>query len=446
MTRTRNGSPLGTKTYEGDVDATIFRRVLLEIVQDFHAVEDIVTGEHSPTVPPVVATMNHDGTAGRGSLLGIPIVNQSINVRVGLSTADQLTFGSVVYLLAAPVFVASGETFFAVEVDAGVDTGLTLEVYDSAGALASEMPLSRHDDGTHRCWQGIVTTGAVYTFAIRCRIDGFWNLVGWRIFAPRLTELAGAPLFGQDGNLLMPVPTAPAGECMNIETIHDQMIGDNYALAGWVVNKLNRNIAALWEALTGAPIDGHASVTNGDSASTDPVTSRFIAHTRAGTDLVSEPLVDFPVLCEAWGAVRKSTGAPMVNDLSPPTVGLTTWFAPFPVDTSSSRGRIMGVYIPDFPNGAFTTLKMHVLCISEAAKGVPTNWQVRGSTSVASTPFVALTQLGSTKFYVATTAAVDFTPDAINQLSLEMQQSPASGFVFGELQVLGWCWSYEGTT
>lgn len=442
MTRTRNAGFVGAQIYEGDIDAIVYKRVLRELAHDLHAIEDIATGAHSPSVPPVVLTMNHSGIL-RGSLLGMPLLNQTIHRRIIMPAPDRAVYGGSIYLLAAPVFVSPGENAISVVVDAPGAPDMTLEVYDNAGVLQNELALTRdEDDQAQSCMTFLPArvAGEEYYFVIRCTLaEGSWTLIGWRIFVQRLRLAGGASdLPGQDGSTLMPVPVAGVGQSINLEVLHDEYFQDNYALAGKIPNIINRNINAIWEALTGAAIRGHGATTNTDSSATNPTTSRFIAKTRAGAELASEPTIAFPLFSEALGAVRATdTSDPVVNDETPPTEGLTRWFAPFPRELAASTGRKISVRVPDFVASPDSSMKGVILVATDPAKWSG-DWEAQVKIDgVSADAWTSFTQIGATNFYKATMSIDDFTPDAVNEFSLQTRNL-AGAFTFGELLVVGW--------
>lgn len=440
MTRTRNSFFVGAQIYEGDIDAIVYRRVLRELAHDFNAIEDIVTGAHAGGSP--IDTMNHNGDAYRGSLLGMSLVNQTINRRIAMTAPDRAQYGGSLYLLAAPAFVPPGEACLRVDVDAPGAPTMTLEIFDDAGVQVQELAFTRdEDDQSQTCVTFLPATGVEFYFVVRCTLDeGSWSLLGWHISVPRIRLNGGASdLPAQDGSVLMPVPVAGVGQSLNIEVLHDEYFQNNYALPGKLPNIINRNINALWEALTGASIRGHAATTNNDSSATNPTTSRFIAKTRAGAELASEPTVAFPLFSEALGAVRAVNCQPVVSDETPPTEGLTRWFAPFPRDVDASTGRKLRVRVPDFIASPDSSMKGVILVANDPLKAAWSgDWEGQVKIDgVSADAWTAFTQLGTTNLYKATMSIDDFSPDAVNEFSLQTRNA-VSSFAFGELQVVGW--------
>lgn len=448
MTRTRSGSLGGVSPTDADVDQEIFTRCLLTVVQDLNMVYDQVTGANTPSSPPVVPTLKHDGTPQGGSLLALPIANVVLSQILAFNSADVAAFGSDVYLACFPVFVCAGESAFRLEIDnPDPDLLLTCEIYDTTGALVSTPAFDLRDTfNTGLCWRALPTfpsSSALFYLAVRMTLPAFLSpFVGslrmWPTTAGAGADRGDLDAQSSDGNP-QPVPAAAAGNALQFETIHDQMLVNNYATAGWILNTLNRNINALWEALTGAPIDGNSTVTNADSATTNPATSRFLAHTQAGTDIALEPQIDFPVFCEPVGAVRGNCNF-VVENADPPATGLTTWFAPYPRAVSSTNCVVWRnrVYMPDFPNGGTNNLKVTLL-FACSGKGTPGNWSARINAIVAgsATGYVAVTRLGTTNFYFATFSNVPFTADASELFQVEMKTSSVS-FTFEEIAFLGW--------
>ncbi len=436
MTRTRNSPPVGLQVYEADVDAIAFKRALLDLAQDFHGVFDIIMADHLPASAPAVLTMNHDGTPGRGSLLGIPIVNQVINAEIVMPTGT--TYEGGMYLLAAPVRLPEGEHSLTVEVDAKGAPPLFLKIWDDAGDLVAEWRMMEDANGTWRVWPQFVTAPARYFFTVRTYGTRSYTLGGWRVFMDR-RQRPTPSLPSQDGSTVYPVPIAASGDSLAVSKFHDEYFEDDYAVAAKIVSDLNRSINVLEEALTGGPIEGHDEVTNADSDDVNPTTSRFIAHTQAGTDLAAEEAIDFPLWTEAFGCVHAG-GMPSVDDASPPTEGFKTWFAPFPRDVNDSIGRKATIYFPDMPDGASSDLTVDVMFAQDLGVGDPSDWECQVETEIESSAWVVPTRVGSTIFWEVSFSGLDFDPDTHQEITLRMRKTGA--IIFGEIAVMGWAWNF----
>lgn len=459
MTRTRNGTFSGLSIFDGDIDAPMFGRALKEIDQDLNTVYDRITGDNSPGSAPVIQVMDHSGVANSGSLLGIPLINYVAPFSawsLGMPAADTATYGGDFYVIACPIFVPAGETTYALEVISAEesDFGFFVSIYDTTGALITEEAQMSYDEtiSSYVAYPQFVTTGALYYLFVRARVDDTTSNLSFRgclMYPSRPLTPTTQPVFqegaaqgGTDNPIPVPsataysayggAPTAVAAGSIAFETIHDAMFTDDYAIAGWIPTTLNLNIDAVYEALLGAPVDGNATVTNADSGSTDPATSRFIAHTQAGFG--NEPKVDYPVMAEPVGCCL-TTGDFMTDNTVPPVVGLLTRYAPFPRAVTESVGHALRLMMPDFQAA---DLRFSFLFVQAPGKGTPTNWQVRvkNVTSGVSSSLVSLTQLGTTPFYVATVTNADLTADAL--ASYEMRMKSGGAFAFGEIAFLGW--------
>lgn len=446
MTRTRNATFSGTGKYDAITDTPSYTRVLKEIVQDLHLVYDVATGENGIAA---ADTMNHDGTALGGALLNRPLFDQTINVRMSPSDTDMLTIGTgSVTILAAPVLIPAGQHAYRFEVDTDASApSMEIVIYDTAGAVESRLDMAFLPGGSfHHATALFPTAGVIRYITLKCPFSaGAWELYGWRAVAPAFNESQPSIQPTEIGNTL-PVAAAATGVAIPVETFNDEIFLDNYPVPGWIPVNLNRAINALWEATTGAPVPGNVAITNVDESagvpdSTNPTTSKFLCHGRAG--LAAEPLVDWPMLTEAFGAVKG--GGAVVNG-TPATLGLTEWHAPFPVDVAASIGREAAVYFPDFPAGGVSGLKVQLLvCHAKGKVAWSVDWRGKVSASGGASAMKAFTQLGTTEYYVANFTfadGLDFTPDAVNDIQLSTQKV-AGAFLFEEFAVLGWCWYFD---
>lgn len=460
MTRTRNATFHGTTGPEADVDAKDYARVPLEAQQDFNRLYDLVTGENGVSSSD---TIIHNGESGRGSLLGFPLHAQTLErtLRLWVPAASDpativSTYGGDVVIGARPLFIPQGEYSqkFAMRFSQ-LANPLVWRILDSGGAVVDEGDMAPDDSGEGELYT--VTFGSSqfaapgrYYLEISTDIDNASNnsiMRRVKIWPGRFN-----PNYSPDttflfngGNSPFPVPVAGAGVPVDVETIHDEMLVAQYAHAGWLLSKFNRNLNAFWEYVRGVPVPGNAALANADTSDTNPTTSRFWANTRAG--FASEPLIEVPIFGEFIGAFRKSNGASVVDSAHPPTEGMLDYFAPYPVDLAASTGHKMTCYLPDFRTST-SDFKVAPLFVNENGKGTPTNWECRVLTPAGGSAWVNLTQLGSTRYYVPDNAdgavlnalpAVPFTPDDENEIALQMRNlAGGAAYTHGEIALVGW--------
>lgn len=454
MTRTRNSAFVGTVPQDADVDVAMWKRVFLEIVQTWHYLFDAVTGQNFPGSAPVISTVNHGGTYGRGSNLGIQLMNQAMQeVSLAPNLTDWTTgsFSLDVLLACVPVDVQVGDETFDVGItsDTEFHVDLTVHVKTSAWSTEYSAAMFRDEDRPGYARASVTaTTSGLHYILIRATFkdyDARLAFSGINIGVRRVGGSGQVSVKGSAGNVI-PITTPGAGIPLAIETIHDEMVADDYAFAGHLVTKLSRQLNGFEEYLTGFPAAGNESLTQADSTTFDPTTSRFKANGQKGYG-TTEPGVQFPVFAEALGCIAwTSTGAnadAMVNTANPPTIGLTQWHAPYPRDASGATvsASAFNCIMPDFPDGASSTLAFEVIFFGINGKGDPTKWQCRISSTAGASAWTNITNIAGTDFYKCTISAVDFLPDnsGVNTFILQMKKNTAPlTYAFGEILVLGW--------
>lgn len=449
MTRTRNASFGGMAPPDADVDVPTFRTRFLELVQDVHFLIDKMTGANGISS---TAVCNHNGELGRGAPLRRVPIAQSLQTQgwdsgglssvgtpiLGMDEADVATYGGRLIILAVPFVVVEGEELYTVEVRIDDrDDDLTFELYDSSMALDQTIEAARNGSVFAAPIQ--TPTPGDYFLVVRARVDdaSAGRMRDWCVYPPQV-RLAAAPQPVSDGANYFPVGTATAELP---ETIHDEMVVDNYPVAGWLITTLSRNINWLLEAARGAPLQGNGALNLADSAALNPATSAFWAHSQDGTTFASEAEVEYVLFGEALGAVQgtalDASGVTEVVD-SGMTQGLLDWAPLIPTFGGTTRrtGHKRACYVPNFQAGT-SRLKARCLMANSNGKGTPTAWDFRVTTAAGSSAAVAFTQLGTSQFYVSEVVAIPFSPDAINVFELELARS-AGVTTMGEIQVVGW--------
>src|SRR5687767_10002253 len=101
MARVKNSSFQGATTFDTEVHAPSFTRVLKTAQGDAALIYDKVTGRNSEA-----NTINREGDAGRGAKLRIPLVNQCVNANLAW-TASLLQTNIAVVM--CPIFIPTGQ-------------------------------------------------------------------------------------------------------------------------------------------------------------------------------------------------------------------------------------------------------------------------------------------------------------------------------------------------
>jgi hypothetical protein len=450
MTRSRNSAFVGSSVLDVDLDAPMYTRTLMNAALDYHLLYDATTGENAIVSP----LMTHNG-AGLGSPLGLSIVSQAINKRLGFSVVDIDTYNQDnIIMWAAMIRIPGGETRnISVMLDLDrVDGSQTFwaELFDDTATLLEQCSITgpfQTLDGP-LMHQGILPAsgnGVWRMLLIRTNIPA--DTPGWCQLRNVYVGPQVYPMAASDGRVpggvnAYPVPVAGVGESVRTVPIHDSVIDQNgRAINGWVLTKMNQNLTAFHEFLTGAPVPGNATLSNTDNATTRPTTPRFSSRTQRV--FTAEPLVPFPLMCEGLGAIGWDGTAlqPIIN--SGATEGSTTWFAPYPTATGTTQGQQICIYGPDLPSSSGTGNLVCKVLVCETGALKLTSWQCRiNNPAVGASAWFSPAYLGSSMFAVITITDVPFTRDDNNTLTLQSQKT-AGSFGFGQFFVLGWTFAFD---
>jgi hypothetical protein len=427
---------------DGDVDAPTWRSRFLTLAQDANLVYDKMTGENGISS---IDTCIHNGELGRGAPLRRTKAGQvldRVNTNgVAIPEADQDQYGGEMCFVAVPFRVPQGETVYVVEVDYRVEIApMRFRTYDSAFALVQDITVAAPQE-TQSNEQAFVAvmqfpapgryylivtadTGATTSAALR----------SWRAYPPGNLDASDSIIESDTANPF-PVGT-PTTELF--ETIHNEMIVDNYPIASWLIGTMSRNLNWLIEAATGMWPRGNASLQLADSGTTNPATAAFWAHSRAVWP--SEPEVELPLFCEALGGIRAtaidSSGvSEPVNDTL--TRGLVSFSPLIPTYGGTTRrtGYRRLCYVPDFQT-ASPRLKAVVLMANSDGKGTPTAWDARVTTGAGSSAAAAFVRLGTSDFYAAELTAIPFLADQLNTFDFEFARA-AGATTHGEIMICG---------
>jgi len=461
MARVKNSAFVGATPSDVDVDAPTWMRVIKNAIGDLALVYDMVTGLNAEA-----NTMTHGG-AGRGARLGFPWVNQTFGGRgdrlgqwgidLAYTMAPDASSGKVdggvgtdTIIFGVPVFIPPGETDMTIVVTGhGLDVwpwrvkllkesdGSTLleaglvRSIDESGAF-ERLSLSTNDNGTdgtgmlclmlvfadtssQQLVSGTMEGGQVRAFSLfagptRIRGDHGTSVFTSTIDAPAITT--GSPFHWRDFDATLFAERLP---------IHSYLTGG-----------ASRNLNALIEYIRGWPVGGNPTYALIDSGATNPVTSRFLAHTLS--TLATEPAIAMPLMAQAFGAAQED--GKMAVDSVIPTAGLLDWYGYMPIATASSRFAEWLMRVPDFDT-ASSKLKSCTLAVSDVmAQGV--NWSSSWNAGSAT----AFAQVSTSKLMTSKHTALAFTADDENNMILKFEKSAAKT-TDDEVMVLGSCLYFE---
>lgn len=444
MTRTRAAALTGVEPQNADVDTPVFASVLSRINQELNRVYDVVTGENGISA---AQTMTHEGGA-TGAPLRRVIAAQVMPVstsytgsgRILVASADVADYGGDTYVILVPLLVTRGQTSIDLLMSLDIDDAkrIDVDVYDATGVLVQSTPASAYGQPpTTVTARLVLLSPGRYFFGVRWRVtdDTGARLLSWCLAPP---ERADGYIGGGVRGLGSPFPVGNgAAPSALYETIHDEMLTPQSAIAGWLVTALSRNASWLTEYLTGAAVPGNAATRQADSGPVNPVTSRFAAHTRAG--FAAEPEVQLPVLTASLGLVGYGV---IVGSLCAPISangfrGVVDWgpIVALAPSTAFATAWSTTCYLPDFPTSP-SKLKAQFLFCNDNGKGTPTLWSARVTTSAGTSTTVAFSRVGTTRMYTAECVAIPFIADARNAISFEVSRSVV-GTVHGECMLVG---------
>ena len=444
MARIKNATFQGAVPRSVVADASIRQDWLANVAGDVAKVSDLATGENSET--PITHTGNGDGCP-----LRLPLAAQHLD-------RSLIIYGSSIaeddfYVLAVPIFVGAGEAnIYRLDVDMRTLAGaiVTLEVRDSTGATVSgptpgeaidtddDLPgASRVSRAQRFRWDfQVVSSGVFYLLVKRpCYFidaDPDARLVSWTLDHVRPTAGEDNGITAGNGGTAVSDPYE-AHATFTPSTDHDtydEEVAIDGPLSAYVLTRINRQLNTLWEYITGAVIPGNA--TYQCSTTWDNNRSSFTA----------EGLLDFPVAVVALGACHGDTGKPAVGDYtdSTPSDGLIGWTT-HPLSESATNDNVTSllVTLPSFRTSS-SDLKCMVLVHAPNGAASAADWRFRvnNGTTASSSSAVALVQVGTSNFLVATITGVPFSASADNLLNIQIAHN-AAGAGVDQLDILGAC-------
>lgn len=452
MARVKNASFVGATPFDVDVDALTLGRVLQNAVGDTALVYDKLTGENAEALP-----VNHTGP-GRGCVLGVPLWNQYIGRSINYVATGTAKGGipGLIYLIAHPFYLPRGESSLTVRLvtEGGnlaalrpsVRVTSTTGVTRQAAAMEVEdgeafARLSGMTEGLNLVFVEVNTQGSALTDLL---------LLSWHGYFDRIRQ-TGSAVRAPTGSTAVGVTTPSATQAVAFTDMDTSWFSSGAAFDGFLTSHLDRNLNGLAEFGSGWPAGGNVSYTHVDHDGaglpdpTNPARSRFHAHTR--TLLANEAEIDFPVWCEALGAMGTDGVAVAAVGATAPTVGMLQWFAPYPTTNALAPITRTLIRYPDFQSTS-SRLKACILAGTNEPGNV-TSWTGTITTSgsvgaVFGTPFDTQTSTG-TPLSVATPTAIPFTGDGITLTSLQTSKGAALSGTYEEIFLLGVCLYFEGT-
>lgn len=471
MARLKNSTFTGTVVPDGDVDAPTFTRVMREAQSDLALIYDKLTGLNAETV-----LIDHQGDvkadALRGCPLGIPIANQFVGA--DLSYENPTDVGGAkdgatgdTFIIAVPFFQPTAEASFTVRLTVGMSglapasAGHAL-VYSTAGAIVEEQPIVVSDD--ENAGDVVLTSDLTVTAGLRFLLVALdtdrrvltpdFELDWWTLAPHRLRSGPGMGVRRKTTDDVG-VTTPAANEALAWRDIDASLCADLMPLSAYLVAGANRNANGLYEYLTGHPAGDDASYTHVDhdgAAAPDdvnPARPRFHGGQRELAGYPAAPLFEFPVHCEAFGALQ-TNGLVVVDAYSSATqAGMTGWQPIIPSRKTKTTVHQAFVTTPDFPAGASSNLKWAVFaCFTEdpsnGSGNGPGAWTAYIDTGTGAEGSSVFARMGTTAFAYASGSALDFAPDATQAVQLKIEKTGAAAkATIREIQVLGWCLYYD---
>jgi hypothetical protein len=442
MARIKNTGFVGAAPRTVVADASITEDWLRNAVGDTALVSDKCTGENSET------PITHTG-AGDGCPLRLPLAAQHLDrslILVGSTVAED-----DFYILAVPWFVPTGEAnLYSLEADIRTPAGvqITCEVLDSTGTtlagaiqgitvenIEEDRPGAQRISRAQR-WRWVLQIVTPGTYCILVKRPCFFidqdpdgRLVSWTLDHVRPTAGEANGLSAGNGGTAISDPYKTNASTFTPSTDHDtydEEVTVDGPLSAYVLTRVNRQLNALWERITGALIPGNATYQT--TTTWDNNRSSFTA----------EGLLDFPMAIVALGACHGDTGKPAVGDYtaSAPTDGLIDWTM-HPTARSTALGNLTTLVLqcPSF-SATSSTLKAKVLI--HAPGGAAPNWRFHVNSGAG----VAPVQIGSSNFFVASITAIPFTASAPNTFNVQVSNTAIAALA-DPIDVLGVVLYYE---
>jgi hypothetical protein len=468
MARKKNSTFTGGTTADIDIGAPSFRRLVADAVGDTALLFDKATGSNGET-----GVIVHDGGVGTGARLGIPVVNQWCGRSITLTGHDTTGKNGGVgdtWIWAAPFLCAAGESDLRIEVGMnlqGADDTLApyAKVCTTANVEVDRRALTVADageiDDVYSCHLTGITPGwnLLFIGLDTTNIDDETSTTPFLTLSyvrarPRLRMrgrnvgsgdgyASTAPAFNEVGDLYG-VTTPAATEGVAHTNFDAALFANLESIDGYVLSRLNRNLAGLTEYVTGYPA-GNTNYTHEDQDGagvadpSNPARVRFEYHSRALYS--SEGQIDFPLWTEGFGAFQPA-GFFAVDLAEPPTKGMLNGYAPWPKAAAVATMRSAFVPVPDFQSTSSRLQCAVLLGSTNGATADPAQWTIRcrNTTDATGATATPVDTDGTNILWLATITAVPFTGDRDELFDIRMSRAaakPAGTDGIGEVCLLG---------
>lgn len=436
MARIKNSSFVGVNSQDVARDASIYARTLSNVAGDLALVLDKATGQNGQT------PIDHSGTAGLGSTLGMPITNQTINRSLKLAGGANASYA----VLVVPIYCPAGITAYRLEIDFDSARPTTVELRDTSWVKNTEFVLRQTITGDGVIYDsgfGIQVTAGSWAYLIVSRVlsqdstGASDRSLGWRLTPIYDASFANGAIPPTSTAVGSPydVNTTFTPSTMTTEEIDSDMVVSTYALDAYVTTRLNRMINTAWEYITGGKIPGN-NLTN--------VTTMWDA---SRASFASEGLPQFPMFATATGCAHYDNVSTSTKNTflgatltSSPTTGPTDRVRyPTAQAASITVARTRG-YTPKFPATAGTSkLACRVLAYAYDSDSLAA-WSATMATAAGSVT-AAFTQIGATNWWTALLTAIPFSQETRSNFTLSLSHS-APGVLTQELLLTGYTMAF----
>jgi hypothetical protein len=333
----------GSPIYDVDNGEPTYGRVVENAQADVAAINELVSTNYLDNSLSRTA-------AGRGAPLRLPVVSQSVFWKPAAPTIDA-------------TFIQYPVLFSVVDEPGIVDYVFSLVGDEEIGRYSPQVMIHEYTDYTdyplaestimlertpvgrdEANWNNLYLyeglrrriPSGVYVAWFRLRIinDG-GNTLGNNAAEGYVTSLHVYRRRGRDQPFLpgglgqnVRVPTPSGTNPLVFQQMDEALFVDDDGISGWMVDRIDKNINALMEYVTGAPAGTNAAYTHTESAATNPTTSRFLSGTAKG--FANEEGISMPVHSVCFGGIT-SLCEYLIADSSAPELAKQTGWAPFAV-------------------------------------------------------------------------------------------------------------------
>lgn len=430
MAIVKNATFKGASLYEVDPGQITLTSTLKNVQGDAAALLERLTDKT------VALDIDHSGP-GRGCVLGIPVVNQLVRKSLELGSAPGFKNGGVDsdrLLFPWFVLVPPGETELVVEltfalpnVDAlapscrlSSTSSYTTAVSDNLDVAMTLVEAGQEPErlGRYRARFTGLTAGLAL-LSVTCA-QTYTSVPAGDLVSKDYATLNDVVVrfdrgpaqriistFGATNDAPVQAPTST--QALFFQQMDDALFVNGDAITGWHTSRLDANLNALTEYMTGAPAWQNATYTQTESALLTPTRDRFRAFTRR--TFANEPLPKIPVASHNYGGM-KVTGYWLVDPSDGSSVAARKAYAPYSTTSASTELGSGRAHCPDVPSG---TMRWAVLLgqnASSAAGFADVRAQVQMEAATASALVVPTAMTGFSYLGVAQGSALAFNRDS----------------------------------